>query len=192
MSGSVRKLPKVLNQLDFSQNNRFNTIVAVPGFIMQIWLCAVVGAAGVEILKGSLRTGEETLALPVEAPVWMVSSVHHLEGRVEPFSCGVEPQRNRVETTGTRVASASGTGTGVAMGQRERATCRIGAQRAGLSAACVPVSNPHGLQRNGSAFSVLCSYLRSTNLIHRNICFLGMSQPSQGDPEPANRPSIIF
>lgn len=106
MNGSVRKLPKALNQLNFSQDNRFDTTVAVPGFIMKIWLCAVVGAAEVEILKGSRRTGtgKEPLALPVEA------SVQGLEGRVEPSSRGVEPLRNQVETTGTRVASATPVG----------------------------------------------------------------------------------
>ena len=51
MNGSVRKLPKVLNQLDFSQDNRVNIIIAVVGFIMEIWFCTAVGAAELEILK---------------------------------------------------------------------------------------------------------------------------------------------
>lgn len=51
MNGSVRKLPKVLNQLDFSQDNRVNIIIAVAGFIMEIWFCAAVGTAELEILK---------------------------------------------------------------------------------------------------------------------------------------------
>lgn len=33
-----------------------------------------------------------------------------------------------------------------------------------LSSLCPSVSNPHGLQHNGSAFPVLCSCLCSTNL----------------------------
>lgn len=75
MSGSVRKLPKALNQLDFSQDNRFSTVVAVPRFIMEIRLCAAVGAAEVEILKGSRRTGEEPLpslrcGWSVQSRVW--------------------------------------------------------------------------------------------------------------------------
>lgn len=166
MNGSVRKLPKALNQLNFSQDNRFNTTVAVPGFIMKIWLCAVVGAAEVEILKGSRRTdtGKEPLALPVEAPVRTVSSVQGLEGRVEPSSRGVEPLRNQVETTGTRVASATAVGLELLLVSGRELHAEWGAESRSLGSLCPTVSNPHGLQHNGSAFPVPCSYLRSTNL----------------------------
>lgn len=39
-----------------------------------------------------------------------------------------------------------------------------GAESRSLGSLCPAVSNPRGLQHNGSAFPAPCSYLRSTNL----------------------------
>lgn len=57
-----------------------------------------------------------------------------------------------------------------------------GIESKSLSSLCPTVSNPHGLQRNGSATQPSAVIFALLTWIHLNIGF----QPSQGDSESAN------